>query len=68
MTRNEIKVELYKQKPSAFLVKIENGKWYYTAALKEPRQTLDFIVPVKDMGETVFKDEEPAQLLIRWLV
>jgi hypothetical protein len=68
MTKEEVKKALYIEKPTAFLVNINNGKFIYTAAIKSPRQTVDFIVSRGEMGTTEFKDEMPAQLLIRWLV
>lgn len=72
MDRNEVKKLLYKEKPTATLVKIKDGFFVYTAAIKSNRQTVDFKVPVDETvnteGETIFGDTEPAQLLIRWLV
>lgn len=66
MTINEIKKELYKQKPSAFLLISNETEHHYIAELKDGHR-VNFKVPVSDMGITAFEKEMPAQLLIRWL-
>lgn len=66
MTKTEIKKELYKQKPDAFLRFICKGNAHYFADLEEERIT--FRVPVSDMGDAIFKPRMDGKLLIRWLI
>jgi hypothetical protein len=63
--KNEIKKDLYKQKPKARLRFIRKGVAYYYADLKE--QTVNFEVPVDDMGDADFNVEMEGKLLIRWI-
>ena len=73
MEKNEIKKALYRLKPSANRVDITKTKDGETLHLYksyiEPGDEgrIYFSVPESEMGETIFKDIEPAQLLIRWL-
>ena len=71
MTLNEIKKALYRQKPAAYRQLDElNGDWcYYTTVVGLDNKPLDvhFIVPRIDMGDAMFGNEMPAQLLIRWI-
>lgn len=67
MNTNEIKKLLYKQKPTATLIKKKGNVWIYAAALKEPRMYIDFEVPESDMGDAKFENNMEAHLLIRWL-
>ena len=61
----EIKKELYKQKPQAFLRYIRKGIAYYAADLTQQR--IYFSIPVSDMGDADFKPTEDAKLLSRWI-
>ena len=65
MTTTEIKKELYKQKPTAYLRYIRGSVAYYYAQLNE--QQVEFEVPVDDMGTADFLDTMDAKLLCRWL-
>lgn len=64
MTKNEIKKELYKQKPIALeTADYPTFKSYQTTL--EDGTLVIFDIP-KDEGE--FDSEMPAQLLIRWMI
>lgn len=65
MEINEIKRALYKEKPIAIMQRAtqEGLEYKTTCSLGE----INFIVPREDFGEGGFNDEEPAQLLIRWI-
>ena len=69
MTKNEIKKELYKQKPQAILIGRNDNKLVYTSFLfykTDKEKLITFNVPESEGKEfdTIIK----AQLLIRWLV
>jgi hypothetical protein len=66
MTLEEIKKEMYKQKPIAHFKSIKNGVVYYYADLIKER--IEFCIPVNDMGEAEFKANMEAQFLNRWIV
>lgn len=70
MELNTIKKELYKQKPTATLVQIQNGQASYGATLLFDNIDVGirFEVPVDDMGTAIFYNEMDAKLLIRWIV
>ncbi|MDB5144209.1 MAG: hypothetical protein JWQ66_2922 [Mucilaginibacter sp.] len=70
---NALKKVLYKEKPIAYKVgdtltgtggASATDYFYYRA--KTSLGDIQFGVPTHEMGESFFKDEEPAQLLIRW--
>lgn len=65
MTQTEVKKALYKEKPTADLIKIQSGSAFYEAKIEGGLVT--FRVPVKEMGETPFTSQMDAKLLIRWL-
>lgn len=66
MELNEIKKALYKQKPIAYLRHtLSNGSKTYGATFENGY--VRFFVPVEEMGDTVFGEEMPSQLLIRWI-
>jgi hypothetical protein len=69
MEKNEIKKQLYKEKPEAKLIMIRKGVAYYGAKIR-PNLTYmaSFQVPVEDMGDADFLPVMDAKLLIRWLV
>jgi len=74
MDKNEIEKALYKEKPTA----VQTGYWtadkenedryVYETQLSGMEDKLRFIIPVSEMGMTVFEKEMPAQLLRRWLI
>lgn len=72
----EIKKSLYKNKPLAKLVYIrKDGVLYSTTAfdqnvkqLSEAYQTINFLVPLSEIGEATFLQKMPAQLLIRYII
>jgi len=75
MDINEIKKELYKQKPVAQLVRVTKSGLHYMAVIKEPtpsgmhRHTIFFLVPFSEIGDATFVPQEPeSHLLIRYLV
>lgn len=81
MEKNEIKKALYKQKPIAKIFDRETtdenkGNGYYYTHIKTNGDNnivrVFFEIPSDEIknedGVNIFKDEEPAQLLIRWLV
>lgn len=70
LDKNEIKKVLYKEKPAAI-------KYFHDVTMKGSIHSykaetsiglVKFEVPEKDMGQKIFNNEEPAQLLIRWIV
>lgn len=72
MTEQQIKKALYKEKPIAKFIKhishpilrsVESAQYEAETSLGK----VTFIIPVKDWPIEL-KHEEPAQLLIRWLV
>lgn len=60
--KNEIKKVLYKENPQAFLKFIRGGTAYYTAG------SIEFEIPVSDMGTADFYPQMDSKMLIRWLV
>lgn len=67
MEKNEIKKELYRHNPTAYLKMIRKGVAYYEAMLHNETE-IRFEVPVSDMGDADFFDKMDAKLLIRYLV
>lgn len=77
MDINVIKKELYKQNPIAKIDYISEGKIYYKTIIKidsiqeslpHDLLYLFFCIPMEETKGTRFNSEEPAKLLIRWLV
>lgn len=66
MEITEIKKLLYKEKPKAFLQHIRKGNAYYQANVND--LTINFEIPVIDMGDADFFNEMDAKLLIRWIL
>lgn len=62
-----IKKKLYREKPIAHLDYETDTLRVYLTCLQDG-QYIQFKVPLSEMGENPFKEEEPAQLLIRWMV
>ena len=67
METNEIKKFLYKEKPLARRVENAGDDKRYTYHVLLNHEDIFFDVPISDMGEKIFDEEIPAQLLIRWL-
>ena len=76
MNKNEIKKALYKEKPIAKRTDrntsdrmINSTPPYdrYVAYLNSGDKAI-FSIPHYEQGENLFKDTEPSQLLIRWLI
>lgn len=62
---NKIKKVLYLEKPVAIrMVVTQEGMKYQTNC---SLGKINFFIPREDYGDGGFNDEEPAQLLIRWL-
>lgn len=66
MNNTEIKKYLYRVKPTAKAVAKLDKVYLYHADIDQ--HYVAFRVPIDEMGENLFEDEIPAQLLIRWLV
>lgn len=70
MDKNQIKKVLYKEKPIAKLIEVykdvNNVVWHEYKAIALGT-TIKFLIPDFDLPETL-TNQEPAQLLIRWLV
>ena len=66
MTTNEIKKELYKQKPQAEFIMADKNNLYYQTSLKSG-QIIFFWIPLKDIQEAIFKPVMESQLLIRYV-
>lgn len=66
---NEVKKALYKQKLPANLVSKHAYIWQYQSfiSVNDKPFVCNFSVPVSDMGDAVFTNSIPAQLLIRYL-
>jgi hypothetical protein len=71
MEKNEIKKELYKQKPMATLNFIRKGVAHYSTILNDENgidsTSVHFEVPIEDMGDADFFAHMDAKLLIRYL-
>ena len=66
MDTNQIKKELYRNKPVAILQHIHKGYVLYKTSLNE--DSIYFNIPVEDMGDGMYLNEMQSQLLIRWIV
>lgn len=69
MELNEIKKELYKQKPQAVLTFIRKQIAYYLTVIKidNIEHTINFEIPINDMGDADLYGSMDAKLLIRWI-
>lgn len=65
MTKNDIKKYLYKEKPHASFINIQNGIAKYIAVGED--NYIYFNIPVSDMGNAKFSLVMDAKLLIRWI-
>lgn len=83
METNEIKKRLYKENPKAYFLEARKDGLVYTVLLNEPLSyradvfeekltteviLIRFIVPLNELGETIWKKEIEAKLLIRYLI
>jgi len=70
MNKTEIKKALYKQKPVAeFNCIIGTTLYYKTKVLFEDKSiTVDFAIPVDEIGDAVFYKEMDGKLLNRYIV
>jgi hypothetical protein len=66
MNANEIKKELYRNKPTAKFDYIRKGHVLYKTLLNE--EEIYFNIPIEDIGDATFYYEMESHLLIRWLV
>jgi hypothetical protein len=66
MEKNEIKKLLYKENPKAILTYIRERKAYYISKVND--QTINFEIPVEDMGTADFLPEMDSKLLNRWIL
>lgn len=70
MDLNQVKKDLYKQKPTAYRVgdtSIEGKVSALYRAKYSEDQVVFFKVPYSDMGTKAFEDKMEAHLLIRWI-
>lgn len=71
MTETQIKRSLYREKPMAIryseLIILSGIKTavYYTYLKNGTKVT--YRIPCRDMGDKLFDDKVPSQLLIRWM-
>lgn len=74
MNINEIKKELYKQRPNASMVNITKSGILYIASIEmndgdiTRYKVINFIVPLSEIGDAIFKYTMDAKLLIRYIV
>lgn len=68
METNDIKKYLYKNKPNAFIQTpfIKDGKLFKVYRAFVGKKVVEFNIP--DEEAVNFSNNEPAQLLIRWLI
>lgn len=66
MEKNEIKKFLYKENPKAVLTYIREKKAYYI--VKTDSITINFEIPVEDMGSADFFPEMDSKFLNRWIL
>jgi len=64
--KTEIKKMVYRIKPSANLTIIRLGVVYYETTLEG--ETINFEIPIHDMGSADFTPTMEAKYLLRWLV
>jgi hypothetical protein len=77
MELNDIKKEIYKQQPSAYLESINKDGIHYMTQVLAPGSENDesaeyidvfFAIPFNDLGDAVFVERVAANHLIRWIV
>jgi hypothetical protein len=64
-TNNEIKKELYKQNPLAYLLGVTKDSIDYKAELDG--ENVFFNIPINDIGDATFYYAMPAKHLIRYI-
>lgn len=70
MELNEVKKILYKEKPIAYAYRTageRNGKMCSLYIAKTSIGEIKFMIPFDERPEGGFKNQEQAQLLIRWI-
>ncbi len=67
MELNEIKKQLYREKPTASMVSVKKTGIVYNCPFNN-EEGLFFEVPLTDIGDAIFFHSMPAQQLIRWLI
>lgn len=65
MKWNNIKKELYKEKPMAIKTAFQHKDFVHYVAQLSGRRIVQFEIPI---AESDFENNVPAQLLIRWIV
>jgi hypothetical protein len=70
MKKNNIKKELYKQKPTATFERIVGGIAYWNCeiSIEDKPLSVKFSVPFSEIQDSEFLNQMPAQLLIRWII
>lgn len=73
MEKNEIKKALYKQKPVANFKMVRNSVAYYESVIQDEQAepvpyTVNFAIPVSDMGDADLLPEMDGKLLIRYIL
>ena len=70
MNKNEVKKALYKQKPIAEFTCIVGTTLYYKTKVEidDKTITVDFSIPVEEIGDAVFYKEMYGQFLNRYIV
>jgi hypothetical protein len=66
MNANEIKKELYRNKPTAKFSYIRKGHALYKTILNE--EEIYFNIPIEDIGDATYYELMESHLLIRYLV
>lgn len=66
MDLNEVKKSLYKENSVAILYQVRKDGIMYTTGFGD--KTITFRVPLNELGETIWKTEMPAKLLIRYII
>lgn len=63
---NEIKKKLYKEKPNAHFYSARKDGLLYTTGFGI--DTISFLIPLTEIGETIWERDMPSHLLIRYIV
>lgn len=68
MIKDEIKKDIYKEKPVAKLIDISKEGIYYRAHVLSNAYDVYFKVPLQDLGDAKWYSTMPSQLLLRYLI
>jgi hypothetical protein len=71
LSLNDTKKMLYKQNPIAHLRCIRKGCAYYGAIVVDELEhdhSINFEIPISDMGDADFYSQMAGKLLIRWII